>query len=162
MELKKTGFYFHWVCLNKLAIGPAPRKQDHFNILFESGIQSIFTLCDEKDTLIPESQKLRFSCKRITLPDHRSNRDPLVNELIEAINLLRVLTNKSIVYVHCLAAIERSPLICIAWLVLEQQLSFQEALEYMKEVHPETNPLPSYFHVMNKAVKYIKLNNPIC
>ena len=37
---------------------------------------------------------------------------------------------------------ERSPLICIAWLVVENNYSLQIALDYVMQIHPGTSPLP--------------------
>ena len=37
---------------------------------------------------------------------------------------------------------ERSPLVCLAWLVRRQGLTPQRALDYLMQVHPGTNPLP--------------------
>ena len=38
------------------------------------------------------------------------------------------------VFIHCYAGIERSPLICMAWLVKYKMLSPSEALQYVMEV----------------------------
>ena len=37
---------------------------------------------------------------------------------------------------------ERSPLLCMAWLIRHRGLSRLEALEYLMHVHPGTSPLP--------------------
>jgi protein-tyrosine phosphatase len=43
---------------------------------------------------------------------------------------------------------ERSPLVCLAWLMRERGLSRLQALDYLMQVHPGTNPLPGQLNVL--------------
>ena len=52
------------------------------------------------------------------------------------------------VFVHCVAAMERSPLLCLAWLIRRHGLSQQRALDYLMQVHVGTNPLASQLAVL--------------
>ena len=45
-----------------------------------------------------------------------------------------------VTFIHCFAAIERSPLLCILFIMDEYNLSLEEALDYLKKVHKNTNP----------------------
>ena len=45
---------------------------------------------------------------------------------------------------------ERSPLICIAWLIKENGLNVVQAMDYMMQVHNGTNPLPEQLAILNK------------
>ena len=76
------------------------------------------------------------------LPDHRVARLLELAELEQALSALAELRGTGPVYVHCVAAMERSPLVCLAWLVRRQGLTPQRALDYLMQVHPGTNPLP--------------------
>ena len=53
-------------------------------------------------------------------------------------------------FVHCVASIERSPLICMAYLIKKCNLTPIEALDYLMEVHPISNPLPGQFAILKK------------
>jgi protein-tyrosine phosphatase len=55
---------------------------------------------------------------------------------------------KGPLYTHCFAGIERSPLICILWLTKKHKLKFQQALDYMMQAHPYTNPLPQQLDII--------------
>ena len=135
-------FRIDWVLTNQLAIGPAPLKEEHLDLLEQEGVAVIFSLCDLKEAKIPESINTRFICKRFVLPDHRARRLPSLEEINESIRILADLMQRGPVFVHCVAAMERSPLICMAWLVKKKNLNPQEALDYMMQLHSGTNPLP--------------------
>jgi protein-tyrosine phosphatase len=45
---------------------------------------------------------------------------------------------------------ERSPLVCMAWLVEHKHLSPTDALDYLMQVHPGTNPLPQQLAVLRE------------
>mgnify|MGYP001214281408 FL=1 len=57
------------------------------------------------------------------------------------------------VFVHCIASMERSPMICMAWLIKEHNLSVQEALDYLMNIHPGTNPLREQIEILEKLNK---------
>ena len=44
---------------------------------------------------------------------------------------------------------ERSPLVCIAYLMKEKNITKQVALEYLMQVHPGTSPLPEQLDILN-------------
>jgi protein-tyrosine phosphatase len=54
------------------------------------------------------------------------------------------------VYVHCVAAMERSPLVCLAWLVTRHGQTPERALDYLMQVHPGTNPLPGQLALLGR------------
>jgi protein-tyrosine phosphatase len=86
--------------------------------------------------------QVRFQCRRYVLPDHKSGRPPELEEFQQAVALLAELAPHGPVYVHCQAGVERSPLVCMAWLIRQRRLSTIDALDYLKRVHPPTGPLP--------------------
>ena len=58
-----------------------------------------------------------------------------------ALSIYNKIKNNGPVYVHCVASVERSPLLCLAILIQDKKLKFQDALDYLMQVHPQTNPL---------------------
>lgn len=156
MEKKNLKYFrINWVVTNQIAIGPAPLKEHHLDNLEEEGIEIIYSLCDVKEVKIPKLINKRFTCERYALPDHRAGRIPTLYELDEASNILSDLLMKGSVFVHCFAAMERSPLLCMTWLVKNKNLTPQEALDYMMQIHVGTNPLPSQLALLKEIKKPI-------
>lgn len=135
-------FRISWVLVDSLALGPAPLAERHLQRLEEERIKAVFSLCGEDEAPAPAGLSQRFRFERLVLPDHRSSQILELHQLQAAIRQLELLSHYGPVYVHCVAAMERSPLLCIAWLVERQGLSPTEALDYLMQVHPGTNPLP--------------------
>ena len=149
-----TKFKLDWVLKDEIAIGPAPRKKIHFEYLRQKNIKSILNLCNEEEAPILEGVEETFHFKRFTLPDHKVNKNILVSEINESIEIISILKRNGPVFVHCFAAVERSPLICMAWLVVKNKISPQRALDYLMQVHPRTNPLPSQFKLLSELNNY--------
>ena len=142
-------FRISWVLVNELAVGPAPRAERHLDRLAAEGVAAVLSLCAEEDAPPPPGQAERFACGRVVLPDHRSGRPPELAELKVALDRLVELRQQGPVFVHCLAAMERSPLLCLAWLVQRHGLSPQRALDYLQQTHPGTNPLPDQLRLLH-------------
>tara|TARA_B100000212_G_C27227390_1_gene469986 strand:- start:219 stop:653 length:435 start_codon:yes stop_codon:yes gene_type:complete len=141
---------FNWVLIKKLAVGTAPRNKEDMIKLSQNNIISILSLCSEEEVKPPEDIELKFNCKRIILPDHSYGRNPTVEELEKTLFLLKELLENPPVFVHCVASIERSPLVCLGWLVKYNRLNPQEAMQYLMDIHPSTNPLPGQFNLLSK------------
>ena len=92
--------------------------------------------------------------KRCVLPDHRTGRMPELAELETALAALAVLRQQGPVFVHCVAAMERSPLVCLAWLVSRHSQTPERALDYLMQVHPGTSPLAGQLALLER------LHNP--
>ena len=142
-------FKIDWVLRNELAIGPAPLKESHFKELKENNIKGILNLCTVEEAPINDDIRKIFTHKRYTLPDHKVNKNILISEIEEIISIIEILKEEGPLFIHCQAAIERSPLICMAWLVAKHKLSPQRALDYLMQVHPRTNPLPSQLKLLH-------------
>ena len=67
----------------------------------------------------------------MVLPDHRAERLPERVELQHALAVLSELLASGPVFVHFVAAMERSPLVCLARLVSCHGQSPQSALDYL-------------------------------
>ena len=91
----------------------------------------------------------RAAEKRTILPDHKYKNPISINKLNLALENLSILRKEGSVYVHCLAGIERSPLVCMGWLVKNNNLTPTQALDYLMNVHPGTNPLPNQLKLLS-------------
>jgi hypothetical protein len=135
-------FRLDWVLVEELAVGPAPRADRHLDRLQGAGIKAVLSLCSPDEAALPGGISERFAHQRCVLPDHRAGRLPELSELEGALDALAALRQQGPVYVHCVAAMERSPLVCLAWLVSRHRQTPERALDYLMQVHPGTNPLP--------------------
>lgn len=141
-------FRIDWVLVDELAIGPAPRSVRHLDRLQHEGVRAVISLCSEQEAPAPVAMEQRFECRRVVLPDHRSDRALTVEDLGLALACLEELWPFRPVFVHCAAAMERSPLLCMAWLITRHGQRAQDALDYLMQIHPGTNPLPSQWQVL--------------
>ncbi len=143
--------YANWVLKNELAIGISPLIDAHIKQLKSMNIKSILSLCSAEEFEPNEYIKKNFIYSRVALPDHKKGRSPSRSEIDAALKEIKRLKNFGSIYIHCVAAVERSPLICMAWLIKEKKLNINDALEYLMRVNPSTNPLS----VQLKAIKYL-------
>jgi len=136
-------FRLDWVLVEELAIGPAPRADRHLDRLYGEGIKAVLSLCSPDEVVLAGGLAERFVHQCCVLPDHRAGRLPELAELEGVlVALATLLREQGPVYVHCVAAMERSPLVCLAWLVSRHRQTPQRALDYLMQLHPGTNPLP--------------------
>jgi hypothetical protein len=154
-ENHASGFRVSWVLVQELAVGPAPRAECHLDRLEQEGVKAVFSLCGLQEAPLPPGLEQRFVYGRLVLPDHRSGRAPQLVELEQALAVLAELLQRGPVFVHCLAAMERSPLLCMAWLVRSRGLSPQRALDYLQQQHPGTNPLPEQWRVLQQLAAQV-------
>ena len=146
---KKTAFRFDWVLINELAIGTAPKNFSDLNYMENEKIISILSLCSEQEANLANDIEKKFNHCRIYLPDHRTGIFPEKYQIIKVLKKLDEFMRKGAVFVHCVAAMERSPLICMAWLITKKNLEIYEALDYMMQIHPGTSPLPEQLCLLN-------------
>ena len=150
---KINKFRIDWVLINEIAIGKVPYKNEHFNALKNEGISSILSLCSEQEFFIPKNLYIDFVHERIILPDHKAGKAPCIEDILRVLGKLKKLTSYGPVYVHCIASMERSPLICMAWLIKEHNLKVQESLDYLMNIHPGTNPLKEQIEILEELNK---------
>ena len=149
---KKIKFFYSWVLVDELMVGSAPLEISNFIELKKEGIKSVLSLCSAKEVVIPEEINNFFVCESFVLPDHTYKREPQTDEINKILQILEDLINKGPVYVHCFAGVERSPLVCMAWLVKKYSMSINESLIYLMKVHKKTNPLPKQIACLQKIL----------
>ena len=143
-------FKFNWVLRKELAVGNFPKNNECLDFLESQGINAILTLCRFEEAGIEKNLKSRFKHVYYPLPDHSYKEKMKIDQLLYSLKKLAELKKYGSVYVHCLAGVERSPLICMAWLVKYRDFAAIEALDYLMQVNEGTNPLPSQFKLLNK------------
>ena len=150
--LKKIKFSYSWVLVDELMVGSAPLEMNNLIELEKEGIKSVLSLCSAKEVVIPSEINNFFLRKSFIFPDHTYNRQIKPNEIIKIMDMLEELIDHGPAYVHCFAGVERSPLICMAWLVKKYSMSINESLIYLMNVHKRTNPLPKQIDCLKKIL----------
>lgn len=148
----QSRFRLTWALVDELALGPAPRAERHLDRLEAEGVRGILSLCGEDEAPVLDGQRDRFHCERVVMPDHRAGRSPQPAELNAALERLEAMQALGPVFVHCVAAMERSPLVCLGWLVSRHRQTPQRALDYLMQVHQGTNPLPGQLALLAQLV----------
>jgi hypothetical protein len=135
-------FRIDWVLRGELALGPAPRSPESLTQLEQKGVGAVLSLCTSEEWPLLAGLEQRFHWRRHPLPDHHSGRYPSLEELEAALAVAVDMQQQTgPLFVHCIAAMERSPLLCLAWLMRRRRLSRLQALDYLMQVHPGTSPL---------------------
>ena len=151
-DLKKS-FIFNWVLKNKLAIGTSPSKKEDVILLKKNNIKNILGLCSEIEAKWHEDLENNFYCKRVIIPDSNQQKILTEMEINNAYSILKNLIEENTTFVHCLASIERSPLLCIMYVMEKYYLELEEALDYLKKVHNYTNPRNQQLFLLRKIHK---------
>lgn len=150
--------FFDWVLPNQLAVGRLPRSGEGL-VLQHIGIRSVISLCAESEGAWPEDLKQQIRCVRYVLPDSHYSWPLSAPQIAEAVELLhRELSTHAPVFVHCLAGIERSPTLCIAYLCRYQHLSLWEAHNWVKQAHAESVPTDAQLQAIRE---YLEWPNPV-
>lgn len=142
-----------WVIPGKLAVGGFPGVEDGVE-LAHAGIQVMLSLCAESEKAVPEAITHQFEYLRYFLPDSHYDAPLTVERLVEAVEIVhRSIENRQPIYVHCLAGIERSPTVCIAYLCRYRHLELWEAIHWLKHIHPDSRPTPSQVQALQAYVR---------
>ena len=134
---------FNWILINKFAIGTPILKKNEKKILESNGIKTILDLRNSSDFNKSCKEKYfnylsDFKYINIPLPDHRNPRLASNSEIRKAVEELDISLSKGPVFMHCHAAMERSPLISIAYLNIKSGLSLMNAIDYVKQQNKST------------------------
>ena len=141
-------FNINWVLFNKLAISRYPKTQEEVNLIKKLGIKNILQLCSEDEFECVTDIKKYFNHSIFFLPDHRSPKELKKYDLKKTLEILTNFIMQGPTLVHCLAGKERSPLVCLTYLVKEEKINFDSALEYISEVNPGSCPIKSHLQLV--------------
>ena len=151
----KSNFIFNWVLKNKLAIGSAPKNEEDFLTLKEYGISCIINLCSKDESNYFLNKKDDFEHSRYVLPDHKCKENIEIEKILKILQFIERNINKKI-FIHCLASVERSPIVCIAWLIRYKKLNVQDAYIYLSQIHKRTNPLQKQLKILVENEEIIR------
>ena len=145
---------FSWILNNQFAVGTPIILNKEKEFLKEKGIKTVLDLRNSEDLHEINHQEYiknlsDFRYKNVQLPDHKSGRLLETLEIRKTVDLLHSSISKGPVFMHCHAAIERSPLISIAYLHLKKGYSLIHSCDYVKQQNESTC-------VNLKQLKYIK------
>ncbi len=143
---------FNWVLFDELAIGSAPTSRHDLEFLRAEGVRSVLSLCRPDESPLAEGLNTFFRWTRFELPDHRCGHPPEASQISGCLELVSSQICHGPIYVHCVAAAERSPLIAMGWLMRRKHLNRLQALEYLMQVHPPTNPLPEQLALLDEQL----------
>ncbi len=142
-----------WVIPGKVAVGGLPRAK-HIHLFSQAKIQVILSLCAPSEGELPLEIEQRFNCVRLILPDSRYSAQLTAERLVKAVNVLHECDLKGVpIYVHCLAGVERSPTVCIAYLCCVQHLELWEAFQLVKQARPIAAPSHHQIQVIRKLMQ---------
>lgn len=134
----------------KLALGRFPGPQ-HRPILIQQGVKVILSLCGEREGSLAKPLTQDFRCLRVPLPDSRYSVSLDEANLAEAVDLIHwSLQKRQPIYVHCWAGMERSPLVCVAYLCHHQGFDLLDALSWVKHIHPPSRPTSAQLQVLRR------------
>ena len=136
----KDEFIFNWILKNKLAIGTSPMYSKDLILLERNKVKNILCLCSEDEAKWNLRLETSFLCNRVILPDSNQKKLPTNIQIDKAYKVLKKLVKNNITFIHCFASIERSPLLCIMFMMENYSLNLEESLDYVKRVHSLTNP----------------------
>ena len=134
---------FNWILLNKFAIGTPVNCEEDLLILKKNRITSVLDLRNTFDFNKYSKQSFlvekKFDYHNIHLPDHNSKRIANAKEIGQSVKVLSKLLINGPVFMHCYAAVERCPLISIAYIHKYMGLSINESYDYVKQQNENTN-----------------------
>ena len=140
MIIERYKFKFSWILINKLAIGTSPLKQEDVDLLKVKGIKNVLGLCSNSEVEWHNELKRNFSTKRIYLPDSKAEIKLPFQDLKIAYEYLLKKISQGPTFIHCLASIERSPILAIFYLMKKYNMELEDSLDYVLKQHKDTNP----------------------
>ena len=143
---------FSWVLTNRLAVGPMPRCDRHWQQLEEAGFRSRFSCCypeEETGLILPPG----WSSERVSLPDHRQQEPMQEARLALALARAEALVGDAApVYLHCKAGYERSPLLAVGLTARLRGIDMLAALEWVRRCHPMAMPIYDHLDLLERIL----------
>jgi hypothetical protein len=143
---------YSWVISGRLAIGPLPRDPSHWEQLQSAGFRSRFSCCyPEEESCAPPDHWLS---ERVSLPDHRRQEPLLPERLQQALETAeRLVESQPATYLHCMAGMERSPLVAAGVVARQRGVHLLEALDVIRLCHPSAMPIYSDLDVLEAVLR---------
>lgn len=150
-----SDFHWSWLKHSEIAIGSHPMDEKDWIQLRQAGITGVFNCCssNEDQNLPTFPASWGWHSIRCPLPDHRVKQNLEQKLLIEALEMLSDLyVSTSSIYIHCWAGQERSVLMGIGLLSLQDDMSIFESLDYVKRMHRPAKPLFSQLALLENVI----------
>lgn len=149
-----------WIVPGQIAVGGFPLPQK-IPTLLNQGIRVILSLCTEEEGRLTPALQQQFRCVRVALPDSRHSQALEIQDLEAAVDLLHWTVQRRLpVYVHCWAGMERSPLVCIAYLCRHGGWDLWDALNWVKHIHPPAQPTSTQIQVLRRYLTQPPTSSP--
>lgn len=143
---------YSWVLTGQLAVGPMPAGEAHWQQLEQAGLKARFSCCyphEEGAAPVPP----HWLSAGVPLPDHRRQEPLDLERLASALELAHQLLQQGApVYLHCLAGIERSPLIAVGLTARARNLPLFDALDWVRRCHPAALPLVTHLELLSSLL----------
>lgn len=147
-----TPLPYSWVISGSLAIGPMPRDATDWRQLELTGFRSRFSCCYLSEEICPPP--LQWTQATVSLPDHRRQEPLRPDRLQQALEQAEALVaSQPATYLHCMAGLERSPLVATGLLARHHGIDVFEALQRIRLCHPRAMPLYSDLEVLAKVLE---------
>ncbi len=135
----------HWfdeILPGKLFCGEMPFGIDDLTELQDNGINAILTVQEENENTVSPLYLENFNWIRLPIPDIRLGGIPTEKQLRDGAKILHdwIDQKKYVVYVHCYAGQERSPLVCMSYLILWKGMEMESAISFVKEKRKLAHP----------------------
>lgn len=144
--------HYSWVLNGRLAIGPMPRTAAHWQQLEGAGFRSRFSCCyPDEEASAPPDHWLQ-AC--VSLPDHRRQEILRPERLREALDAaVAIVEAQPATYLHCMAGMERSPLVAAGVVARLRGVDLLAALEVIRLCHPRAMPIYSDLDVLEAVLR---------
>jgi len=134
---------FNWILINQFAIGTPIKTKKDKEFLKEKGIISVLDLRNSDDlNEINQREYIEklsgFEYQNVPLPDHHTGRLSEPFEIRQAVDMLDSFLSKGPVFMHCHAAVERCPLISIAYLHIKKGYEIINSCDFVKQQNRST------------------------
>ena len=141
-----------WILTNRLAVGPMPRSDRHWQQLEQAGFRTRFSCCypeEETGLVLPPG----WSSDRVSLPDHREQEPMQEARIALAFARAKALVDDAApVYLHCMAGHERSPLLAVGLTARLRGIDMLAALAWVRRCHPMAKPIYSHLVMLESLL----------
>ena len=144
----KNNFSINWILINEIAISNLPRSDSDILKIKTLGIKNVLQVCHDKETIISEKIKEQFNYYKYSLPDHKFEEKLKKEDIFNCLKILESAAINGSTLVHCFAGKERSPIVCLSYLIYKKKIRFDIALEYIIEANPGTCPIDSHLQIV--------------
>ena len=147
--------WFSEILPEKLFLGAMPFDEYEVQQLRANGVTAILTIQEENEyeTDLPSFKK--FKWRRLSIRDSNLGGLPTEKQLGNAAEILHqwLDVEHHVVYIHCYAGQGRSPLVTMAYLSLWQNMSPDDAIQFVRDKREYARPTPGQIQILRSLLK---------